>query len=105
MEKQKLKILKNELEHVNHSNKFTPFPVFDTEYVGLLKKEIEVVDNNKDVDYDELPVEACKHCKSLYITVDDEDNGICMRCGSVNEVVTYNNIDEYIKISKNIWNK
>lgn len=49
--------------------------------------------------YDELPVVACKHCKSLHIITDEEENEHCMRCGSKNEIIIYKDIDDYL--SKN----
>lgn len=48
-------------------------------------------------DYNNMPVAACKHCKSLYIVTDDLGNERCMRCSSINEVVVYSNIEEYNK--------
>jgi len=51
----------------------------------------------KEKDYDQEPVVACKYCKSLHIVSDELDNNICMRCGSVNELTDFENIDEYLK--------
>jgi rRNA maturation endonuclease Nob1 len=92
----KLKILKDELKHIQHYNSLAPFPVFDTEYVEAVNNTIKNMKDKK-VDYDDEPVVACKHCKKLYIVVDDVDNDICMRCGSVNETRKFENIKEYIK--------
>lgn len=55
-------------------------------YINMSKQE-----------YDELSVVACKHCKSLHIENDDLENDICMRCGSVNDIEIYNNIDQYLE--------
>lgn len=46
---------------------------------------------------DEMPVTACKFCKSLHIENDPEENDICMKCGAVNEIEIYDNIDSYLK--------
>lgn len=89
-------------EHVSYYNEMAPFPIYDTDYVKLLKKTIdEMVDNNKE--YNELPVYYCKHCKSLHIEVDESNNDICHRCGSVNEIDSLPNIEAYnLKYGK-IW--
>jgi DNA-directed RNA polymerase subunit RPC12/RpoP len=49
------------------------------------------------VEYEKIPVAACKHCKSLYIENDDLENDICMRCGAVNEIIIYDNIEKYLE--------
>lgn len=54
-------------------------------------------------EYNKEPVVACGGCKSLYIKKDDNDNDICMRCGSINDTVAYNDIEIYKKKSKGIW--
>jgi hypothetical protein len=45
--------------------------------------------------YDTLPVVACKYCKSLHIKTDDNENDICMSCGSINQIDIYDNIEQY----------
>ena len=92
----KLELLKLELEHIEYYNKMSPFPLYDTEYVELVKKEIYKMEHSKK-EYDDLPVAACKYCKSLHIVADEIENEICMRCGSVNEIVVYKDIDEYLE--------
>jgi DNA-directed RNA polymerase subunit RPC12/RpoP len=90
---ERLEYLKKELKHITSVNKGSPFPLFDTEYVELVTQEII---NMKDkIDYNEDPVYACKHCKALYIEVDNDDNDMCMRCGSINEIIEYKDIFEY----------
>lgn len=92
--KKKLIIL---LNHLRYYNKLSPFPVYDTDYVEDVENKLkEIMENNK-YDYDEDPVEACRHCKSLHIKNDELDNGICFKCGSVNELITFSNIKEYNK--------
>ena len=49
------------------------------------------------IEYDNIPVVACKYCKSLHIQNDELENDICMRCGAVNEIVIYDNIGKYLK--------
>lgn len=95
MEQEKKKHLGKLFDHLDYYNKMAPFPVYDTEYVAKVKEEYEKIDD--DFDYDSLPVEACKYCKSLHIVMDDDDNNICFRCGTVNELQTFNNIHEYNK--------
>jgi RNA polymerase subunit RPABC4/transcription elongation factor Spt4 len=41
-------------------------------------------------------VAACKHCKSLHITIDEVENNHCMRCGSTNEIKIYKDIHTYL---------
>ncbi|MGO1819343.1 MAG: hypothetical protein ACTH0S_06630 [Senegalia sp. (in: firmicutes)] len=50
--------------------------------------------------YDDVPVVACKYCKSLNIQEDDLGNDLCMRCSSMNEIEHYSTISEYLKINK-----
>jgi|TARA_R110000850_G_scaffold132024_1_gene253063 hypothetical protein len=103
---EKLKILQKELKHIEYVNRGAPFPIFDTEYVGMVKDEINKehvkINTMTKEEYDELPVVACKGCKRLYIEVDDDDNDICMRCGSINEIKEYKNIHEYREVNKDI---
>ena len=53
------------------------------------------LENENKIDYNDEPVVACKYCKSLHIVIDEVDNNICMRCGSVNELKEFKNIHEY----------
>lgn len=94
MNKQILKHLKELYKHVEYYNKLSPFPVFDTGYVEDIKDKIKEMEDTKE-DYDELPVVACKNCKSLHIKYDDDMNEHCMRCESVNELIEFKNIHEY----------
>lgn len=101
MSKYILEELEKLYKHVTYYNNMSPFPVYDTEYVDEIKKVMDKI-KEKEEDYDSLPVVACKHCKSLHITVDEEDNSICMKCNTINELITYDNIYAY-KAEKNIW--
>lgn len=92
---QTLKVLKEQLDHLEYYNRMAPFPVYDTEYVNEVRDRVKYMEKEKNVNYDELPVAACKYCKSLYIVSDNVENDVCMRCGSVNEIVIYKNIEEY----------
>lgn len=87
--------LKKLLEHLQYYNKLAPFPVYDTDYVNDVKNRIMELENEKETNYDNEPVVACKYCKSLHIVTDEVDNDICMRCGSVNELKEFKNIHEY----------
>lgn len=87
--------LKKLLEHLQYYNKLAPFPVYDTDYVNDVKNRIMELENEKEINYDDEPVVACKYCKSLHIVTDEVDNDICMRCGSVNELKEFKNIHEY----------
>jgi Mn-dependent DtxR family transcriptional regulator len=95
-----IKFLKKLLKHLEYYNKMSPFPVYDTDYVKDVKNKINEMNESKK-DYDELPVVACKYCKSLHIVSDELENDICMRCGSVNELKEFKNIHEYEKFVKN----
>lgn len=53
-------------------------------------------------EYDKLPVAACKHCKSLHIVTDAEENEHCMRCGAKNEIEVYKDIQEYFDVNHTI---
>lgn len=102
-----MKIVKKELEkvhsHMDYYNKIAPFPVYDTEIVSKIKEAVDEIDKNEDIDYDALPVIACKHCKSLNIRIDDFDNDICMRCGEYNQLEEFENIYEYQKVYDKLW--
>ncbi len=90
-----LQYLKEHLDHLLYYNKMAPFPVYDTEYVEEVKNIIMKLENENKIDYNDEPVVACKYCKSLHIVIDEVDNNICMRCGSVNELKEFKNIHEY----------
>ena len=90
-----LQYLKEHLDHLLYYNKMAPFPVYDTEYVEEVKNTIMKLENENKIDYNDEPVVACKYCKSLHIVIDEVDNNICMRCGSVNELKEFKNIHEY----------
>ena len=90
-----LQYLREHLDHLMYYNKMAPFPVYDTEYVEEVKNTIMKLENENKIDYNDEPVVACKYCKSLHIVIDEVDNNICMRCGSVNELKEFKNIHEY----------
>lgn len=94
--------LKKLYEHVTFYNSMAPFPIYDTEYVEKINSKIKKMGHLKDK-YDELPVYFCKHCKSLHIELDDKQNNVCHRCGSVNEVDVLPNIESYTKKYGKIW--
>lgn len=102
MSKLTLKQLTEQYEHVTYYNDMSPFPIYDTEYVAKLKEKMDEVIKSQE-DYDKVPVEACGHCKSLHIVVDEVDNSICMKCNSINEIKEYPTIQDYLT-NKNIWN-
>lgn len=97
MNKKLVKIYKEQLEHFEYYNRMSPFPLYDTEFVLEVKKRIEFMESRKDINYDDMPVTACKYCKNLYLVDDDLENVICMRCGSVNDVKVFKDIDTYLK--------
>jgi len=80
----KIEYLKELLDFLEYHNRMAPFPMYDTEYVSAIRKQLEHMDKN--INYDELPTVACRHCNSLGLQVDELDNDICMRCGSINEI-------------------
>ena len=102
MSKEILKQLNKLYKHVEYYNKMNIFPYYDTEWVGDIKNYINKIKMNKDNDYDKEPVFACKHCGTLVVPnqyeVDDDGNEICQRCNSVNDVETFSNIQEYLKV-------
>lgn len=89
--------LNDRLKIMEYYNFFSPFPIFDTEYVQEVKQMLKEMKTDKRTEYDDIGVIACRHCKSLYIVEDELNNEHCRRCGSVNDVVMYNNIDEYLE--------
>ena len=89
-----LKKYRELLKHMKYYNSLAPFPVYDTDYVNDLENKIKEIMNDKK-DYDDEPVVACKHCKSLHVVSDEIDNTICMRCGAINELQEFKNIYEY----------
>lgn len=96
MKQIKLKELEKTLEHMEYYNKMAPFPVFDTEGVSELKLKIKIM-KEKEEDYDDEPVFACKYCKSLYVVNDELENSHCYKCGSINTLIEYQNINHYLK--------
>jgi CTP:phosphocholine cytidylyltransferase-like protein len=74
-----------------------PFPVFDTDYVKDVDNLIKTMEDNKEINYDDEPVVACRYCKSLHIVSDELENNVCFKCGSVNELEEFKNINEYLK--------
>jgi phage FluMu protein Com len=83
----KIKYLKDLLSFLEYHNRMAPFPMYDTEYVSTIRKQLEKMDEK--INYDSLPTVACRHCNSLGLFVDDVDNDICMRCGSINEITIF----------------
>lgn len=98
---ERLEYLKKELKHITLYNRGSPFPLYDTEYVELVEQQIINIMDKTKIDYDDEPVVSCKHCKSLFIKVDEDDNNLCMKCGSINEVIEHKDIFDY----KNKYNK
>lgn len=92
-----LKHLKMLSNHLHYYNGLAPFPVYDTEYVSDVDTKIKQIMKDKEHDYDQEPVVACKYCKSLHIVSDEVDNNICMKCGSINELQTFDNINKYLE--------
>lgn len=96
-----LRDLKESLKHMKYYNSMAPFPPFCTDYVNDVENKLKEIMSDKTKEYDEEPVVACRHCKSLHIVTDDVDNNICMRCGSTNELKTFENIYKYKEWLKN----
>jgi nitrate/TMAO reductase-like tetraheme cytochrome c subunit len=90
-------VLKERLSHMEKIDNIAPFPIYGSDLKEDFKNEILKMENNKKINYDELPVAACKYCKSLHIKNDDAENDHCMSCGSINEIEVYENIHEYLK--------
>ena len=88
-------------EFMEYHNTMAPFPFYDSEYVEGIKNKIEEMKQNDYIDYDTIPVAACTYCNSLHIQVDDVSNDHCMRCGTVNEIIIYENIDKYLEVKNN----
>lgn len=99
MKERTLQFLRTLKEHMECYNNLAPFPLFDTEYVADVKRMIMNLEKRKE--YDNIPVVACKYCKSLYIMNDDLENDVCARCGSINDIEFYSNIEEYLKSKNN----
>lgn len=96
-----LKFLRETLDHLEYYNRMAPFPVYDSEYVAGIKTKLDEM-TNKEINYDEMPVVACKHCMSLHVVTDEVENDICMRCGATNEIVIYETIDDYLEAKEAI---
>ena len=93
------------LSHLLYYNYLAPFPIYDTEYIEEVKNKIKMMREDKNKDYDQEPVVACRFCKSLHIVSDEVENNVCMRCGSVNELQEFTNINEYLKFKHGDSNK
>ena len=97
----RLQLLKDTLEHMEYYNKMAPFPVYDTGDVEELKTYIKTMEREPS-EYDHIPVTSCKHCLSTFIIVDELNNDICGRCGSVNEIEIHKDIFEYLDMKSKI---
>lgn len=100
MSKKHLKNLKNLLKDSKYYNSMAPFPVFDTDWIKDIENKIKMIKEDEEINYDDLPVVACRYCKSLHIITDEDLNDICFRCGSKNELLEFENIYEYEKFKK-----
>lgn len=97
MSKLTIEYWKERVKVLKFYNDMAPFPVIGTEYIKDIKKHINRMKKDSDIDYDSLPVAACKYCKSLRLEVDEVGNDYCMTCGSINEVIIFDTIHEYLK--------
>jgi len=98
---ERIQLLKETLKHMEYYNNLAPFPVYDTGDVLQLKEYIKIMERTPS-EYDKIPVTACKHCLETFILVDELDNDICGRCGSVNEITIYKDIFEYLEMKNRI---
>ena len=57
--------IKKEIERREEANKWSPFPVYDTEKINELKIK-EKMESKKEK-YNEVPVTYCKTCLSLHV--------------------------------------
>lgn len=92
MKNKLLKQYKQQLSSMKEANFYNVFPYYDTEDIKDLEKLISKMEKE---DYNKEPVVACKHCKSLYIIQDELENNVCFKCGSVNDLIEFPNIDAY----------
>jgi hypothetical protein len=97
MSKKIKRLLRVLLRHLLYYNKLAPFPVYPTEYVEDVKNKLKEIMGDNSKDYDQEPVVACRFCKSLHIVSDEVDNNVCMKCGSINDLKEFTNINEYIE--------
>lgn len=99
-----LQHLHKRLNKMNQYNKMTPFPYYDSDYVKDVEKKIKEI-TKSNIDYDDEPVYACKHCKSLHITLEvDEETGtehdLCNNCFTSDEAIVFDNISRYLEYLK-----
>ncbi len=81
-------------------NKFSPFPIIDSEILQRIDNKIKT----NSFDYDDEPVVCCAHCKNLALITDDDDNDICPLCkNSLNETETHRTIFHYLNKYKGRW--
>jgi DNA-directed RNA polymerase subunit RPC12/RpoP len=95
--------LKKLWEFMEYHNKMSPFPIYDSEYVQVIKEKLEKMSDDK-IDYNNIPTVACKYCNSLGLIQDEVENDICVRCGSINEInifPTYYDYELYVVNKKN----
>ena len=96
MSKKTEKVLSSLLEHLKYYDDLAPFRIYGSEYIGDVENKLREVMEDNSKNYDEEPVVACRFCKSLHIVSDEVDNNICMRCGSINELIDFKDINEYL---------
>ena len=65
--------LSKEIERRELANKYSPFPVYDTELIEDLKLEDKMI--TKKDNYNNVPVISCKTCGSLHIKTVRFNNG------------------------------
>lgn len=82
------------LKKVEEQQNIGPFPTRDS---GI-KKELEGKLEENAIRYDNEPVTACPHCKSLYL-INVDDNIECFNCGheiEEKDVLIYKSIYSYL---------
>lgn len=94
-------VLRNLLSHLKYYDNLAPFPIYGSEYIGDVENKLREVMEDKEKNYDDESVVACRFCKSLHIVSDEVDNNVCMRCGSINELQEFSNINEYLNFKNN----
>lgn len=95
-----IKYLDSTINHLLYYDKMGPFPIYGKELIDDFKsKKMEIEMSSKEF-YNNEAVYACNVCLHLATIIDENNNDICPRCNSINDIIKLENIEEYDKFKK-----
>jgi len=94
----KLGYLTQLLNSYTLTNKMSPFPLYDTEVLELLRLRIEKMKKEEDE-----TIECCADCKSLGLYDEEENKTWCIKCNSLNKIEVLPNYSYWHRQYGHIW--